>query len=75
MSWLGESFSSFTTNQYFAFVIGIVAAVLYWFQLLLLTQPQVNIGSSQIMGLVFAVLIAIIGWLRFVFTTAGSLKP
>lgn len=74
MSWLSEHFAQFTRNQYIAFFLGIFSAVIYWFQLLLLTQTQIKVGSEQVVGLVFAVIIAIVGWLRFVFTTSGSFK-
>ena len=63
-----------TSNQWWAFVLGIGAAVVYWFQLLLLTQKTISIELDQLIGLVFAVIIAIVGWLRFVYTTSGSLK-
>lgn len=63
-----------TTNQWWAFVLGLAAAVAYWFQLLLLTQTKISVKFDQYMGLLFAIAIAVIGWLRFVFTTSGSLK-
>ena len=68
------SWNDITRNQVLAFFLGIFAAVVYWFQLLLLTQTKLSIESNQLVGLAFAVSIAVLSWLRFVMTTAGSFK-
>ena len=63
-----------SVNQAIAFFIGILGAYLYWFQLLLLTQKKISIAKPQVVGLAFAVLISILSWARFVFTTNNTFK-
>jgi hypothetical protein len=63
-----------SVNQAIAFFIGILGAYLYWFQLLLLTQKEISIAKPQVVGLAFAVLISILSWARFVFTTTNTFK-
>ena len=66
--------SDISTNQKYAFVLGIAAAAIYWFHLLLLTQKQIHVQTDQLIGLVFAIAIAVLSWFRFVFTVQDSLK-
>jgi len=67
-------FQELTSNQMWAFGLGLFAAMLYWFQLLLLTQAKLSFGPNQWIGLAFAILISALSWLRFVTTTAGSFR-
>ena len=71
---MGYGFAEFTTNQILAFVLSVAGGGLYWYQLLLLTQRELTIGPEQLLGLGFAIIIAVLSWARFVFTTKSSLK-
>ena len=71
---MGYGFTEFTTNQILAFVLSVAGGALYWYQLLLLTQRELNVGTEQLLGLGFAIIISVLSWARFVFTTKSSLK-
>lgn len=66
--------SNITTNQRWAFLLGVASAFVYWFHLMLLTQKKIRIDGEQMIGLGFAILIAILSWLRFVFVTSNTFK-
>jgi arginine exporter protein ArgO len=63
-----------TSNQRWAFLLGIATAFIYWFHLLLLTQKKIRVDNEQLIGLAFAVAISILSWFRFVLVTNKSFK-
>ena len=67
-------YADVTTNQKLAFWLGLAAALLYWYHLLLLTQARIDVQQDQLIGLGFGLLIAILSWFRFVLTTSHSFK-
>ena len=62
----------YTRNQIYALFFGIFIAICGWYQLLLLTQENINIKSRHCIGLFFAILIYILWWFKFVYTVDTS---
>ena len=56
----------YTKNQLLALFFGIILAIGGWYQLILLTQRNINIKKNHYIGLCFAILIYILWWLKFV---------
>ena len=58
----------YTNNQIMALFLGIFIAICGWYQLILLTQKNINIKKTHYIGLCFAILIYIMWWFKFVYT-------
>ena len=57
-----------TKNRCIGFFIGLLATIMFWYSLLLFTQVKVKINSRQYIGLCFAIVAFIVGFLKFSFT-------
>ena len=59
----------FTDNQLRAVCLGMLLTIGGWYELLLLTQKDINIKHNHYIGLCFALLIQILWWFKFIYTT------
>lgn len=57
-----------TRNRYKGFILGVVATIMFWYSLILFTQTNIKIKTRQYIGLGFAILGFIVGFLKFSFT-------
>ena len=61
-----------TNNRCKGFILGLLATVMFWYSLILFTQSDVKIKTRQYIGLVFAILGFIVGFLKFSFTVEAK---
>tara|TARA_B100000700_G_C14705967_1_gene696744 strand:+ start:70 stop:285 length:216 start_codon:yes stop_codon:yes gene_type:complete len=57
-----------TKNRCKGFILGVIATAMFWYSLVLFTQTDVKIKPRQYIGLCFAILGFIVGFLKFCFT-------
>ena len=58
--------SNFHRNRIIALFIGFIAIIIWWYCLVLMTNPEndFSVNKTQILGLLFAIIIGILSWTK-----------
>lgn len=62
----------FSKNRKYAFILGLISTVIWWFMTILQTQDKIRIKQRHLMGLGLAFIGFIIWFLEFSYTVESS---